>query len=234
MNDGLHFLGTGAYHVGIEVDGVEYAFGAHNMKNMTGVFTCRPKQSPGFSYRTTIDFGQIEIKKKVQLEVPAEKQGLLTHQSSNRQLEIYVNAKEILQKLSLTYLGTDYNLLRKNCCTFARDALLELGIEAEDIPSWFTNISEAGAMTEDVVTSVDETLIMPIRQMFSESEEDPDCNFYGDSVPTSPDVASEDAQGFEVELGQRKITEVNIVNGEDMAQSITTTYAMKKTPSWTY
>eukprot|EP00816_Leptocylindrus_hargravesii_P007068 CAMPEP_0196823454 /NCGR_PEP_ID=MMETSP1362-20130617/87533_1 /TAXON_ID=163516 /ORGANISM="Leptocylindrus danicus, Strain CCMP1856" /LENGTH=478 /DNA_ID=CAMNT_0042203329 /DNA_START=366 /DNA_END=1799 /DNA_ORIENTATION=+ len=209
MNDGLHLLGTGAYHVGVEVDNVEYAFGAHNMPNMTGVFTCRPRQSPGFSYRTTIDFGRVEIKKKIQIEVPAGKEGPEIAQSRNRQLEIYVNAKEILQELSLTYLGTDYNLLRKNCCTFARDALLHLGIEAKDIPSWFINISEAGAMTEDVVTSVDNTLIMPIRQMFSESEEDADAavNHGGDG---QANVMIENAQGFEVVLGQRKITEVNI------------------------
>jgi len=235
MNDGLHLLGTGAYHVGVEVDNVEYAFGAHNMPNMTGVFTCRPRQSPGFSYRTTIDFGRVEIKKKIQIEVPAEKQGPEFGQSRNRQLEIYVNAKEILQELSLTYLGNDYNLLRKNCCTFARDALLHLGIKAEDIPSWFINISEAGAMTEDVVTSVDNTLIMPIRQMFSESEEDDANSAVNHGGDGQANDIIENAQGFEVVLGQRKITEVNIVNGEDMGmKSIATTYAMKKTPSWTY
>ena len=49
MNDGLHCLGTGAYHVGVEVNGVEYAYGMHNMPGITGIFTCAPKQSPGFS-----------------------------------------------------------------------------------------------------------------------------------------------------------------------------------------
>ena len=83
VNDGLHALGTGAYHCGIEVrvlyivwnvytvrtishftctlaqiNGIEYAYGANEMEGTTGVFSCIPKHSPGFEYRTSLDFGK--------------------------------------------------------------------------------------------------------------------------------------------------------------------------------
>ena len=36
VNNSLHSIGTGAYHVGVEVNGVEYAYGANSTKGLTG------------------------------------------------------------------------------------------------------------------------------------------------------------------------------------------------------
>jgi len=36
VNNSLHSMGTGAYHVGIEVNGVEYAYGANSTRGLTG------------------------------------------------------------------------------------------------------------------------------------------------------------------------------------------------------
>mmetsp|Transcript_27118 Transcript_27118/g.64830 ORF Transcript_27118/g.64830 Transcript_27118/m.64830 type:complete len:100 (+) Transcript_27118:2280-2579(+) len=52
------------------------------------------------------------------------------------------------------YMGTDYDLLRKNCCSFAKDACVQLGIRQEEIPSWFHNLAQTGAMTHDSFSSV--------------------------------------------------------------------------------
>ena len=54
VNSGCHTLGTGAYHVGVEINGVEYAFGANNIIGMSGIFTCVPKESPGYEYRKCV------------------------------------------------------------------------------------------------------------------------------------------------------------------------------------
>ena len=54
VNSGCHSLGTGAYHVGVEINGVEYAFGANNIVGMSGIFTCVPKESPGYEYRKCV------------------------------------------------------------------------------------------------------------------------------------------------------------------------------------
>ena len=52
------------------------------------------------------------------------------------------------------YMGTDYDLLRKNCCSFAKDACIQLGIREKDIPKWFQNLAQTGAMTHDSFSSV--------------------------------------------------------------------------------
>jgi hypothetical protein len=55
-------------------------------------------------------------------------------------------------------MGVDYDLLRKNCCTFALDACLRLGANEEDIPSWFRNAAQVGAQAEDTMNNVDNTV----------------------------------------------------------------------------
>ncbi|VEU39815.1 unnamed protein product [Pseudo-nitzschia multistriata] len=145
FNSSLHSIGTGAYHVGVEIDGVEYAFGANNTKDLTGVFTCTPKNSPGYQYRTTIDFGH----------------RLVTKRYGKR--EEAVDGRDVIRGMAREYLGLDYDLLRKNCCTFARDACIRLCIKEEEIPSWFHNLAEAGAATQDAANFT----LAPIAQLFS-------------------------------------------------------------------
>jgi len=66
--------------------------------------------------------------------------------------------------MATEYLGTDYDLLRKNCCTFSHDACIRLGISEEEIPSWFHNLASAGAVTQDAANFT----LAPITQFFSE------------------------------------------------------------------
>jgi len=134
LNSGLHTLGTGAYHVGVEINGIEYAYGANEYEGITGVFTCPPMNAPGFQYRTTIDFGDRK---------PRSMRG--------RSMR---DAREILQGMAREYMGKEYDLLRKNCCTFAHDVCVRLGIEDQEIPTWFRNLAEAGKVTQDAATSL--------------------------------------------------------------------------------
>jgi hypothetical protein len=74
-----------------------------------------------------------------------------------------VDGREVLREMADDYLGMDYDLLRKNCCTFGHDACLRLGVKEEEIPSWFRNLCVAGASTQDAANSTFE----PITQVFS-------------------------------------------------------------------
>ena len=133
LNSGLHTLGTGAYHVGVEINGIEYAYGANEYEGVTGVFTCPPMSAPGFQYRTTIDFGD-------------RKQRVISGRSTR-------TAREILQGMAREYMGKEYDLLRKNCCSFAHDVCVRLGIEDKEIPTWFRNLADAGKVTQDAAVS---------------------------------------------------------------------------------
>jgi len=183
FNSSLHSIGTGAYHVGIEVDGVEYAFGANSTKGLTGVFTCMPKNSPGYQFRTTIDFGdRVLMKMKTS-----------AHRKSKS-----VDRREILRQMAREYLGTDYDLLRKNCCTFARDACIRLGIDEAEIPSWFHNLAEVGAVTQDAANFT----LAPIAQLFSGDQLDTFTEYLNETSLDEraiQDVSSEEKE-FEVPM----------------------------------
>ena len=72
-----------------------------------------------------------------------------------------------MKEMAKEYMGVDYDLLRKNCCTFARDACLRLGVDEHEIPTWFLNIAEAGAVTEDALASMEDALLKPLQQLIS-------------------------------------------------------------------
>jgi hypothetical protein len=111
---------------------VEYAFGANEYEGITGVFTSAPTCAPGYQYRTTIDFGERK-----------------THEIAGKSS---LDGRQLVHSMSREYMGQDYDLLRKNCCTFAHDACLRLGIEEQEIPTWFRNLADAGAVTQDAAT----------------------------------------------------------------------------------
>jgi len=202
VNDGCHVLGTGAYHVGIEVNGVEYAFGANNIIGMSGIFTCVPKESPGYEFRESLDFGKIHTTKRTWIRIPKTGTGAsfntlsaalggsvdnddprrnavplmssplssrsgapspndnhngkdMTDLYSFREIESFADGHAIVHSMAREYMGTDYDLLRKNCCTFARDVCIRMGVAEDRIPSWFHNAAKAGADAEDAITSVE-------------------------------------------------------------------------------
>ncbi|GKY98513.1 hypothetical protein MPSEU_000808400 [Mayamaea pseudoterrestris] len=153
LNDGLHLMGTGAYHVGVEVNGIEYAFGACSTPGRSGVFPCTPKRSPGYQYRTTVDFGERAVIRRSNVAVLQHDQNIEFKDNVE-----YLDGREIIRNLAKEYMGADYDILRKNCCTFARDVCFRFGIEQEEIPGWFSNLAESGAMTQDIARATVEPL----------------------------------------------------------------------------
>ena len=55
MNEYLEAIGTGAFHAGVEVNGVEYSYGY--APDRTGVFTCAPKGCKAHVYKDSLDMG---------------------------------------------------------------------------------------------------------------------------------------------------------------------------------
>merc|ERR1711957_740714 len=125
-------------------------YGANDEPGESGVFSCVPKHSPHYTYRTTIDFGMVKSTRKFWLSVPSEKPPRQQCVSNEREeIDVFVDGFEIMREMARKWYGMDYDLLRKNCCTFARDVCLEMGVDPTDIPSWITNLAETGVVTED-------------------------------------------------------------------------------------
>lgn len=137
-----------------QINGVEYAYGANSTTGLTGVFTCMPKHSPGYQYRQTIDFGN-------RLTTRNQYSG----EGSHRKVAtpVPVDGREIVREMASEYMGVDYDLLRKNCCTFAHDACTRLGVRENEIPTWFHNLAAVGAVTQDAAQST----LAPINHAFN-------------------------------------------------------------------
>lgn len=112
-------LGTGAFHGAVEVYGQEYSFGYCD--NGSGVFGCPPKGCDAHAYRESIAMGETN----------------LTESQSN----------DLIKELSAEWPGSDYDLLKRNCCTFSDVLCVKLGVG--HIPPWVNNLAGAGATLHD-------------------------------------------------------------------------------------
>ena len=219
----------------VQVNGVEYAYGSNDARDTTGVFTCMPKHSPGYQYRTTIDFGERMLRRKVHIredgsEMSYRLEGDGSVSSGLRVSEREVDGREVLREMAREYMGTDYDLLRKNCCTFAHDAAVRLGVKEEEVPSWFRNLCQAGAVTQDAAVST----MQPISQVFSAC----DCDMNED-VPeyvenTGFEVISTEAKPAKNGRGAKsRVQEAESVD-EDGYSELSTNEKFRRTISWRY
>lgn len=91
--------------------------------------------------------------------VPPSRRGDGPQQPTQR----FVDGREVVREMASEYLGADYDLLRKNCVTFAHDACSRLGIKESEVPEWFRNLCLAGAAAQDAANST----IVPLTRVFS-------------------------------------------------------------------
>lgn len=121
-NGYAYWLGLGVYHSGVQVHGVEYAFGAHEYPS-TGIFEGEPKQCEGFTFRKTILIGKTEMG-------PAE-------------------VRAVMEDLAQDYRGNAYNLITKNCNHFCNDACIKL--TGNPIPNWVNRLARIGFLCNCVL-----------------------------------------------------------------------------------
>lgn len=122
MNGYAYWLGLGVYHSGVQVHGVEYAFGSHEHPT-TGIFEGTPKQCEGFAFRKQILIGWTE---------------------KNRR-----EVKGVMAELASDYKGVSYNLITKNCNHFCNDACVRL--TGNTIPSWINRLARIGLLCNCII-----------------------------------------------------------------------------------
>lgn len=114
------FLGEGGlFHVAVEVYGLEWSFGG--CREGTGVFRCEPMRCTLHRYRESIYMGDCGLTR-----------------------EEVVN---ILEPMSHEYQGNEYDVLRRNCCTFSNEFCVRLGMG--EIPLFLHHLSDVGAALSD-------------------------------------------------------------------------------------
>ncbi|GKA42048.1 deSI-like protein [Tanacetum coccineum] len=122
INEYAYWLGLGVYHSGVQVHGVEYAFGSHEQAT-TGIFEGEPKQCEGFTFRKRILIGWTDMN--------------------------LTQVRKLMQELAKDYKGTSYNLITKNCNHFCNDVCIKL--TGSSIPSWVNRLAKIGLLCNCIV-----------------------------------------------------------------------------------
>eukprot|EP00252_Welwitschia_mirabilis_P026158 TRINITY_DN8446_c0_g1_i4.p1 TRINITY_DN8446_c0_g1~~TRINITY_DN8446_c0_g1_i4.p1 ORF type:complete len:240 (+),score=21.47 TRINITY_DN8446_c0_g1_i4:319-1038(+) len=133
LNNYLYWLGVGIHHSGIEVHGVEYAFGAHACES-SGVFEVEPKSCPGFVFRRSVLLGTTDLS-------PSE-------------------FRDFIDRVASSYHGTSYNLMEKNCNHFTDDISKQL--TGKHIPGWVNRLARIGSICSCLLPeSIEYTAVHP-------------------------------------------------------------------------
>ncbi|XP_071733239.1 deSI-like protein At4g17486 [Rutidosis leptorrhynchoides] len=116
MNGYAYWAGFGIFHSGVEVHGVEYAFGAHDYPT-SGVFEVEPRQCPGFKFRRSILIGTTCLNP--------------------------LQVREFIEHHAASYNGDTYHLIAKNCNHFCNDICYKL--TGKHIPKWVNRLAKLGS-----------------------------------------------------------------------------------------
>jgi len=120
LNHLLKPLGTGAFHCGVEVHGWEWSYsdisGFEVDPHTTGVFSCVPRSCEGHSYVLSVLLGSISISA--------------------------ADFLRMVEMLEREWTVADYDLLRHNCCHFADEFCMRLGVG--HVPSWVMSLAIVG------------------------------------------------------------------------------------------
>ncbi|GAV88316.1 DUF862 domain-containing protein [Cephalotus follicularis] len=117
INGYVYWAGLGIFHSGVEVHGVEYAFGAHDYST-SGIFEVDPRQCPGFKFRKSIFMGTTCLDP--------------------------FQLREFLECQSASYYGDMYHLIKKNCNHFCEDICYKL--TGNSIPKWVNRLARIGSL----------------------------------------------------------------------------------------
>ncbi|XP_019704736.1 deSI-like protein At4g17486 [Elaeis guineensis] len=117
VNDFVYWAGIGIFHSGVEVHGMEYAFGAHDYPT-SGVFEVEPRSCPGFRFRKSIFMGTTCLDP--------------------------IQVREFMELNSVNYNGDDYHLIVKNCNHFCEDICYKL--TGNSIPKWVNRLANIGSL----------------------------------------------------------------------------------------
>lgn len=113
----------GVFHAGVEVNGLEWSFGFSPSETHPGVSCVEPKTHPQHHYRQTVEVGRTPLSAE--------------------------DIADIISSLIEEYPGSDYDLLRRNCCHFADDFAKRLGVGG--IPSWIHRLARVAATVDSML-----------------------------------------------------------------------------------
>mmetsp|Transcript_26977 Transcript_26977/g.61491 ORF Transcript_26977/g.61491 Transcript_26977/m.61491 type:complete len:191 (-) Transcript_26977:142-714(-) len=123
-NEVFQAVGTGIFHVGVEVYGWEWSYGFTTAG--TGVFASLPATCKRRRYRQPIPLGRTKLS--------------------------WDEVQDLLRELRKEWLGAHYNLARQNCIHFSQTLCQRLLVGP--LPRWISSCTSMGAAVQDVFDTV--------------------------------------------------------------------------------
>ncbi|KAM3208161.1 hypothetical protein ACQJBY_063072 [Aegilops geniculata] len=124
-NGYARWLGLGVYHSGVQVHGVEYAYGAHEGAG-SGIFEVPPRRCPGYAFREAVLVGTTALTR--------------------------AEVRALMADLAADFPGDAYNLVSRNCNHFCDAACRRLVARAR-IPRWVNRLAKIGVVFTCVIPS---------------------------------------------------------------------------------
>ncbi|XP_034589632.1 LOW QUALITY PROTEIN: deSI-like protein At4g17486 [Setaria viridis] len=122
-NGYARWLGLGVYHSGVQVHGVEYAYGAHDGAS-SGIFEVVPRRCPGYTFRESVLVGTTGLTR--------------------------AEVRALIAELAADFPGDAYNLVSRNCNHFCDAACRRLVARAR-IPRWVNRLAKIGVVFTCVI-----------------------------------------------------------------------------------
>uniref|UniRef100_A0ACD5XXQ3 Uncharacterized protein n=1 Tax=Avena sativa TaxID=4498 RepID=A0ACD5XXQ3_AVESA len=122
-NGYARWLGLGVYHSGVQVHGVEYAYGAHEGTG-SGIFEVSPRRCPGYAFREAVLVGTTELTR--------------------------AEVRALMADLAADFPGDAYNLVSRNCNHFCDAACRRLVARAR-FPRWVNRLAKIGVVFTCVI-----------------------------------------------------------------------------------
>lgn len=150
-------MGVGIYHSGVEILGTEYAFGGNTTVRTTGVYSIPPRSHQGFSFKHSIDLGEIPVE-------PFFKNGK-RHRNAKTTPQATISFNHdivpILDELMDKYRANKYNLLLKNCNHFSDDFIKRLYAGKKRLPGYVNRAANIGSLVHCFVPTKYVTVTPP-------------------------------------------------------------------------
>lgn len=116
----------GAFHVAVEVFGMEWSYGRTFRDSRPGVVGLPPRRDPNHTFRQTVHLGCTPLSMEA--------------------------VTKLISELIEDYPGRSYDVLRRNCCHFADDFCKRLSVSP--IPNWVHRLARFGAGVDETLQAV--------------------------------------------------------------------------------